>query len=85
MVAHNRKTANGFGILSIALSVVPVVYIFHGDMFPDYALTEAVVLLGGIGGSFLAALFAGFLGSRWWFIAVLAAALDVFLLFWFNP
>jgi hypothetical protein len=82
---RNKKVASWLGFLSILLSIVPVVYIFHADRFPNLAQTEAVVLIGGVGGSFLAALSAGFIGSRWWFLATLAAATDVVCLWGFNP
>jgi hypothetical protein len=85
MLTYNPKIANRFGIVSIVLSLVPALYIFHARIFPVYALTEAVVLLGGVGGSFFAALVAGFVGSRWWFTAIFAAVVDVVLVFGFSP
>ena len=85
MFLRNHKAGNWLGFLSIVLAVVPVVYIFHADAFPDHALTEIVVLLGGVGGSLLAAISAGIVGSRWWFIAALGAAVDVVCLWGFSP
>lgn len=85
MSAGKNKAANWLGLLSIFLSVIPLLYVFHSEMFPKHALTEAVVLVGGIGGSLLAALSAGLIGSRWWFIASLAAAMDVVFLWGFSP
>jgi hypothetical protein len=76
------KVANWLGILSIFLSVVPILYSFHSEIFPQHALIETVVLIGGVGGSLLAALSAGLLGSRWWFVASLAAMTDAVLLGW---
>ena len=72
----SRRAANWMGFLSILLAISPVVYVFHADRFPDYALTESVVLIGGIGGSLAAALLAGLRGSRWWLLALLGGALD---------
>ncbi len=85
MLLRNRKAANWLGFISILLSVIPLVYIFHTEMFPEHALTEAVVLIGGVGGSLIAALSAGLMGSRWWFIATLAAAMDVLFWWGFSP
>ena len=84
-MVRNQKVGNWLGFLSISLAVVPIVYIFHADSFPEHALTEIMVLLGGAGGSLLAALSAGILGSRWWFIATAAAAVDVVCLWGFSP
>jgi len=85
VLLRNRKAANWLGFISILLSVIPLVYIFHTEMFPEHALTEAVVLIGGVGGSLIAALSAGLMGSRWWFIATLAAAMDVLFWWGFSP
>lgn len=85
MFVRNKKAGNWLGSLSILLSIVPLVYISHADMFPNLAQTEAVVIIGGVGRSFLAALSAGAIGSRWWFIATLAAAMDVVCLWGFSP
>jgi hypothetical protein len=83
--SRNSKIGNCLGFLSILLAIVPVLYVFHADTFPNHALTETVVLIGGVGGSLLAALGAGLVGSRLWFIAILAAALDVISLWGFSP
>lgn len=85
MFVRNNKAAKWLGFLSILLSVVPIVYIFHADRFPNLAQTEAVVIVAGVGGSFLAALNAGAIGSRWWFLATLAVAMDVVCLWGFSP
>ncbi len=85
MFVRNKKAANWLGLFSILFSVVPLIYIFHSEMFPQHALTEALVLFGGVGGSLFAALGAGVIGSRWWFIATLGAALDVICLLGFSP
>ena len=82
---RHRKIGNALGSLSIFLAAVPIVYIFHADAFPNHALTETVVLLGGVGGSLLAALGAGIVGHRWWFIATLGAAVDLVCLWGFSP
>ena len=71
-----RRAANWVGFLSIFLASTPVVYALHADRFPDNALTESVVLMGGVGGSLAAALLAGIIGSRWWLLASLAGAFD---------
>ena len=85
MRVRNKKVGNWLGFLSLLLSVGLLVYIFHSQMFPQYALTETAVLIGGVGGSLLAASSAGVIGSRWWFLATLAAAMDVVCLFGFSP
>jgi cytochrome c biogenesis protein ResB len=82
---RNHRVGSALGALSVALAAVPIVYIFHSDSFPHHSLTETVVLFGGVGGSVLAALGAGLVGSRWWFLATLAAAVDVVCLWGFNP
>ena len=64
MPLRNRKVRTGLGFTSILLSFLTPVYIFHPESFPDHALTESVVLLGGVGGSLLAAVGAGLIGSR---------------------
>jgi hypothetical protein len=56
---RNHRVGSWLGALSIALAAAPIVYIFHADSFPHYASTETVILLGGVGGSVLAALGAG--------------------------
>jgi hypothetical protein len=73
---RSRRAANWVGFLSILLAITPVAYAFHADRFPDHALTESVVLIGGIGGSLAAALLAGLMGCRWWLLASLAGAFD---------
>ena len=82
---RRRRVGNALGSISILLAAVPVFYIFRADIFPNHASTETVVLLGGVGGSLLASLGAGLVGSRWWFIATLGAAVDVLCLWWFSP
>ena len=82
---QNNKTANWLGFASIFLAVIPLFYIFHSEIFPHHALTETAVLIGGVGGSLLAALTAGVIGSRWWFIAILAAAIDIVFLWGYSP
>jgi hypothetical protein len=82
---RDKKAANLLGFLSILFSIVPIVYIFHADRFPHFAQTEAVVIIGGISASFLAALIAGAIGSGWWYFATLAGAMDVVCLWLFNP
>jgi hypothetical protein len=84
-MAIRRKIANGLGAVSLALFIVPLVYIAVPERFPYHSLTESLVLVGGIGGSFLSAVLAGLLGSRRWFIAVLGAALDIVALWGFSP
>lgn len=85
MFVRNKTVASWLGLFSVLLSIVPIAYIFHADRFPNLAQTEAVVIIGGVGGSFLAALSAGVIGSRWWFLATLAAAMDVVCLWGFSP
>ena len=85
MPVRSYRLGNWLGALSIPLAVIPVLYIFRADAFPNYALTESAVLLGGVGGSLLCALAAGTVGSRWWFLATLAAAVDVVCLVGFSP
>jgi hypothetical protein len=43
------------------------------------------VLIGGVGGSLIAALIAGVIGSRWWLLALLGAALDAVCIVGFSP
>jgi len=82
----NRRTvANFVGVASIIFAVVPLCYIARPDVFPYHALTEYVVLIGGVGGAFLGATIAGLLGSRWWLLAILGAAVDAVCLFGFSP
>ena len=85
MLAGNNKTANCLGLLNIFVSVVPLLYVFHSEMFPTHGLTETAVLVGGVGGSLLAALSTGLIGSRWWFVASLASVVDVVVLWGFSP
>ena len=85
MSFRNHRVGSWLGALSFALAAVPIVYIFHAGSFPHHASTETVVLLGGVGGSVVAALGAGLVGSRWWFLATLAAAVDVVCLWGFSP
>lgn len=80
-----NKIGNALGSLSILLAVVPVVYVFHPDAFPNHALTEKIVLLGCVGGSPLAAVAAGISGSGRWFLATVGVFVDVFCMWWFNP
>jgi hypothetical protein len=84
MSLHRQTVANELGFVSVLLAVVPVVYVFHADFFPNHALTESVVLIGGIGGSLFAALVAGLVGSRWWFFA-LGGVMDVVVAYGFSP
>ena len=85
MLSGNNKTANCLGLLSNFVSVVPLLYVFHSEMFPTHALTETAVLVGGVGGSLLAALSAGLIGSRSWFVASLASVVGVVVLWGFSP
>jgi hypothetical protein len=85
MLVRNYRVGNWLGSFSIPLAVIPIAYIFRADAFPHHSLTETVVLLGGVGGSLLAALAAGIVGSRWWLFATLAAAVDVVCLWGFSP
>jgi hypothetical protein len=73
---RSRRAANWVGFLSILLAITPVAYAFHADSFPDNALTESLVLIGGVGGSLAAALLAGLIGCRWWLLASLGGAFD---------
>ena len=73
---RSRRVANWVGFLSILLAITPVAYAFHADRFPDNALTESVVLIGGVSGSLAAALLAGLIGCRWWLLASLAGPFD---------
>lgn len=82
---HRRILANWLGVASVFLSVLPLAYIARPDAFPYHALTESVVLIGGVGGSSIAALIAGLIGSRWWLLALLGAALDAVCIVGFSP
>ena len=85
MSSRNHRAGNLLGCLSVLLATVPIVYIFRADAFPQHALTETVVLLGGAGGSLLAGLGGGIVRSRWWFIATLGAVVDLVCLWGFSP
>jgi len=85
MPLRGKTVANLLGLVSILLAIVPVTYVLHADSFPKYALTESVVLIGGIGGSLLAALTAGIVGSRWWLMALLGGVLDLVVAYGFSP
>ena len=80
-----EKAAHCLGCFSLVLSVVPVIYVTHAELFPDTSFTEESVLVGGIGGSLLTALGAGFMGSRWWFLATLGCLADLVCIFLFSP
>lgn len=82
---RNHTVGNWLGFLSISLAVIPIIYVLHPDAFPNQALAEIVVLLGGLGGSLLASLSAGVLGSRWWFVAAVAVVVDTVCLWGFSP
>ena len=74
---RSRRAANWLGFLSVLLAIMPLAYVFQVDRFPDvYALTESVILIGGVCGSVAAALLAGLVGSRWWLLALLAGPFD---------
>ena len=51
-------------LVSLLVVVLPVMYVFHADIFPNRALTESVVLIGGIVGSLSSALIAGLVDCR---------------------
>jgi hypothetical protein len=85
MSFRNTKASNWLGSGSVVLSIVPLIYISHPEILPDASLTEATILIGGVGGSLLMALGAGFLGSRWWLLAILGSVLDAVLIFAFSP
>jgi len=72
-------------LTSLLLAVVPIVYVFDAGLFPAHALIETLVLIGGVGGSLIAALVAGLIGSRWWFAALAGGLLDVVLACGFSP
>jgi len=82
---NRRSIANSVGAVSIILAAAPLCYIARPEAFPNHALTESVVLIGGVGGSFLTALIAGFIGSRWWMLALVGAAVDAICRFGFSP
>jgi hypothetical protein len=85
MSLHRQTLANWLGLVSVLLAVVPAVYVFHADFFPNHALTESVVLIGGIGGSLFTGFVAGLVGSRWWFFALLGGVMDVVVAYGFSP
>lgn len=80
MFNRNFKVGNRLGFTSIFLAVVPLLYIFVPTAFPENNLTAHLVLFGGVGGSLLMALGAGFFGSRWWFFALLGPAIPLVLM-----
>lgn len=81
---QRQTLANWVGFVSLFLAVWPVVFVFHADSFPNNALT-AVIFYGGIGGSLFAALVAGVVSSRWWFVALLGGVVDVIVALGFSP
>src|SRR5258708_38172720 len=83
--SRNSKIGNCLGFLSILLAIVPVLYIFHADTSPNHALTETVVLIGGVGGAVLPPLGAGLVGSPLLFLGILPGAVDVISLWGFSP
>lgn len=84
-MSRRSTIANLLGLVSLVLSLVPLIYIVRPNAFPDHALTESAVLIGGVAGSLLAATAAGFTGSRWWLLALLGTAVDVVCLWGFSP
>ena len=46
----HRKIRNAPGTLSVLLADIAVIYLPPADAFANHALTEAVVLQGGVGG-----------------------------------
>ena len=85
MNLHRQTLANWLGLISLVLALMPVVYVFHADSFPDNALTESVVFFGGIGGSLFFAVAAGLVGSRRWLFALLGGVMDVVVALGFSP
>ena len=79
------RAANLLGFASVSLSIIPLTYIAFPEAYPNSSLTEAVVLVGGVSGSLVAALAAGFLRSRWWLLACLGSVLDVVCIFGCSP
>jgi len=74
---RSRRVANCLGFLSVLLAITPLACMFHAHRFSDvYALTESVILIGGVGGSLATALLAGLVGSRWWLLALLGGPFD---------
>lgn len=85
MKLSRQTLANWLGLVSLSLAVLPVVYVFHADSFPNNALTNSVIFYGGIGGSLFAATVAGLVGSRWWLFALLGGVMDVVVALGFSP
>ena len=77
-MVRNKKAGIWLGCLSLVLAAFPLIYDFNPSTFPYSPLAEIVILIGGAVGSFLAALIAGIIGSRWWLVAILGAAVDIF-------
>jgi hypothetical protein len=81
---RNQKAGSKLGFFSIVLGVIPVLFILAPMLFPQNNLTGYVVICGLGGGSLLTALGAGLIGSRRWFLALLAPG-TVILLLLFSP
>lgn len=82
---QNTKVGNTLGLVSIAFCGLIPVFIFRPDVFPQHLLAEEFVFYAGIGGSIVAALCAGLIGSRWWFLGLLGTILDFLLMIFFSP
>ena len=82
---RSSKAGNWLGFVSVVLCIVPLTYVARPAAYPETSLTEAIVLIGGAGGSLPTALSAGVIGSRWWFVAALGSALDVACIWGFSP
>ena len=50
------RAASLLGFASVSLSIIPLTYIAFPEAYPNSSLTEAVVLVGGVSGSLVAAL-----------------------------
>jgi len=76
LLVRNYKAGNRRGFCSIVLAVIPLSFILMPTAFHPNDLVGFL----GLGGSLILALSAGFIGSRWWFFAMLGPGLAVVLL-----
>jgi hypothetical protein len=78
-LVRNYKAGNKLGFCSIVLAVIPLSFILMPTAFREMPWANLTGFLG-LGGSLILALTAGFIGSRWWFFAMLGPGLIVVLL-----
>ena len=84
MLVRNNNAGSRLGFISVLLAMIPLACILIPAASPQGNLTGYLVFYGGVGASVVMALIAGLIGSRRWFIALLAPAITIILLL-FSP